>query len=70
MSVTTEEPAIRPFMFGIPEPEIEALCARIAATRWPEKETVADHSQGVQRRSRNSLATGRQITIGGSARRD
>jgi pimeloyl-ACP methyl ester carboxylesterase len=56
MSVTTEEPAIRPFMFGIPEPEIDALCARIAATRWPEKETVADHSQGVQLATIQELA--------------
>ncbi len=56
MSVTTEEPGIRPFMFGIPEPEIEALCARIAATRWPEKETVADHSQGVQLATIQELA--------------
>jgi hypothetical protein len=27
---------------------LEGLRARIAATRWPEKETVADQSQGVQ----------------------
>jgi pimeloyl-ACP methyl ester carboxylesterase len=51
MSGTTEEsagaPAIRPFTIEIPEAEIEALRARIAATRWPEKETVADQSQGV-----------------------
>jgi pimeloyl-ACP methyl ester carboxylesterase len=51
MSGTTEEsagpPAIRPFTIEIPEAEMEALRARIAATRWPEKETVADQSQGV-----------------------
>jgi pimeloyl-ACP methyl ester carboxylesterase len=51
MSGTTEESAgagaIRPFTIEIPEAEIEALRARIAATRWPEKETVADQSQGV-----------------------
>ncbi len=51
MSVTTEKPAgtavIRPFTIPIaPEAEIEALRARIAATRWPDKELVADHSQG------------------------
>ena len=39
--------AVRPFAAEIPEAEIEALRARIAATRWPEKETVADASQGV-----------------------
>jgi hypothetical protein len=52
MSVTTEEPAgaaaIRPFTVEIPEAEIEALRARLAATRWPHKELVDDWSQGVQ----------------------
>jgi pimeloyl-ACP methyl ester carboxylesterase len=38
---------IRPFTIEVPESELEAMRARIAATRWPEKETVADHSQGV-----------------------
>lgn len=48
MSGTTEGAAIRPFTIEIPEAELEALRARIAATRWPERETVADESQGVQ----------------------
>ncbi len=39
--------AIRPFAIEIPEVELEALRARVAATRWPEKETVPDQSQGV-----------------------
>ncbi len=51
MAVTTENPAgataIRPFNIDFPEAELEELRARIAATRWPEKETVADQSQGV-----------------------
>jgi hypothetical protein len=51
MSVTTEESAggtaIRPFTIDFPEAEVEALRARIAATRWPERETVADESEGV-----------------------
>ena len=51
MAVTTEASAsataIRPFTIEFPETELEALRARIAATRWPEKETVADQSQGV-----------------------
>jgi pimeloyl-ACP methyl ester carboxylesterase len=39
--------AIRPFTVPItPEAELEALRARITATRWPDQETVADHSQG------------------------
>jgi pimeloyl-ACP methyl ester carboxylesterase len=41
--------AIRPFTVPIiPEAELEALRARITATRWPDPELVADHSQGVQ----------------------
>ncbi len=48
MSGMTEDAAIRPFTIEIPEAEFEALRARIAATRWPERETVADESQGVQ----------------------
>src|SRR5688500_13003312 len=51
MAATTEASAsataIRPFTIEFPETELEALRARIAATRWPEKETVADQSQGV-----------------------
>jgi pimeloyl-ACP methyl ester carboxylesterase len=42
---STEE--IRPFDFNIPEEELTDLRRRIAATRWPEKELVADRSQGV-----------------------
>jgi pimeloyl-ACP methyl ester carboxylesterase len=56
MSVTTDAPAIRPFTIDIPETEIEALRARIAATRWPERETVADQSQGVQSATMQELA--------------
>ena len=52
MSVMAEKSAdataIRPFQVDIPEAEIEGLRARIAATRFPEKETVADATQGVQ----------------------
>jgi pimeloyl-ACP methyl ester carboxylesterase len=45
----TEDPtAIRPFHINIPEQALGDLRQRIAATRWPEKETVADPSQGVQ----------------------
>ena len=53
MSATTENSAgtaaIRPFTIpATPESELEALRARVAATRWPDQELVADHSQGVQ----------------------
>src|SRR5687767_5104921 len=40
--------AIRPFRVNVPEAELVELRRRIKATRFPEKETVADPSQGVQ----------------------
>jgi pimeloyl-ACP methyl ester carboxylesterase len=39
---------IRPFSVEVPEADLEDLRRRIAATRWPEKETVTDETQGVQ----------------------
>jgi pimeloyl-ACP methyl ester carboxylesterase len=47
--------AIRPFRIDVPDEALVDLRRRLAATRWPEKETVADQSQGVQ------LATMRQL---------
>jgi pimeloyl-ACP methyl ester carboxylesterase len=44
---TTDQTAIRPFQVNIPEAELTELRRRINATRLPEKETVADFSQGV-----------------------
>jgi pimeloyl-ACP methyl ester carboxylesterase len=41
-------PAIRPFHINVPEADLIDLRRRVAATRWPDKETVADLSQGVQ----------------------
>jgi pimeloyl-ACP methyl ester carboxylesterase len=49
--------AIRPFTVPvIPETELEALRARITATRWPDPELVADFSQGVQQGVMQELA--------------
>jgi hypothetical protein len=39
--------AIRPFQVKIPESELTELRKRISTTRWPERETVTDASQGV-----------------------
>jgi pimeloyl-ACP methyl ester carboxylesterase len=54
MSATTsmdpaagDNTAIRPFQVGFSEAELADLRKRISATRWPERETVADDSQGV-----------------------
>ena len=50
--------AIRPFTVPIvPQAALDDLRRRIAATRWPEKETVADQSQGVQLGTMQKLAS-------------
>src|SRR5438034_10932967 len=57
MSVTMSKPesagaggstAIRPFRMAIPQDAIDDVYRRLAATRWPSKELVADRSQGLQ----------------------
>ncbi len=40
--------SIRPFTVHVPQAAIDDLRRRLAATRWPDKETVADRSQGAQ----------------------
>ncbi|MEX0270178.1 epoxide hydrolase family protein [Leptolyngbyaceae cyanobacterium UHCC 1019] len=47
-AIATEDNAIRPFSVHVPQAAIDDLRRRIAATRWSDKETVADQSQGVQ----------------------
>jgi pimeloyl-ACP methyl ester carboxylesterase len=39
---------VRPFKVGFPEAALQDLRQRILATRWPDRETVADDTQGVQ----------------------
>src|SRR3954466_15807143 len=41
-------PTVRPFRIDVPQEEIDELRQRVRATRWPDKETVGDRSQGVQ----------------------
>ena len=48
--------AIRPFQVNVPKQELVDLRRRIAATRWPERETVKDDSQGVQLATMQALA--------------
>ncbi len=43
-----EDQLIRPFKVQVPQAALDDLRRRIAATRWPDKETVADQSQGAQ----------------------
>jgi pimeloyl-ACP methyl ester carboxylesterase len=57
MSSTVETAIdVRPFVVEIPEEDLSDLRRRINATRWPEKETVADQSQGVQLEAIQKLA--------------
>ena len=53
---TMSQPAVRPFRINVPEEELVDLRRRITATRWPEKETVEDQSQGVQLATIQALA--------------
>jgi len=48
--------AIRPFHVNVPEAELTELRRRINATKWPERETVTDASQGVQLTTIQKLA--------------
>jgi pimeloyl-ACP methyl ester carboxylesterase len=52
----SSETEIRPFRVGVPDEAIADLRRRIAATRWPSKELVADRSQGVQLATIQELA--------------
>ncbi|HEX5939539.1 MAG TPA: epoxide hydrolase N-terminal domain-containing protein, partial [Dehalococcoidia bacterium] len=57
MSTTVDTSSeIRPFQIEIQEEQIDDLRRRIAATRWPTKELVADRSQGVQLATLQELA--------------
>src|SRR6266850_1155872 len=49
--------AIRPFSVHVPDEALADLKRRIAATRWPEREMVADQSQGVQLATIQKLAS-------------
>ena len=46
-ATSAEETAIRPFHFKVPQAALDDLRRRLAATRWPDRETVTDQSQGV-----------------------
>ena len=53
----SEQTAIRPFSQPtVPEAELTDLRSRVMAMRWPEQETVADASQGVQLSTMKKLA--------------
>jgi pimeloyl-ACP methyl ester carboxylesterase len=51
-----DDNAIRPFRVNVPEAELTELRWRIEATRWPDRETVRDATQGVQLATTEALA--------------
>jgi len=55
MTIMTD-PTIRPFEVHVPDEDLADLRRRIAGTRWPTKELVADRSQGVQLATIQELA--------------
>jgi pimeloyl-ACP methyl ester carboxylesterase len=54
--IVVSDTSIRPFRVDIPQEALDDLRRRIAATRWPSKELVADRSQGVQLATMQELA--------------
>ena len=52
----SDNTTVRPFQVGFPEAELTELRRRINATRWPERETVTDDSQGVPLATMQKLA--------------
>ena len=48
--------AVRPFHINFPDSELAELRRRIKATRWPEHETTADGTQGVQLKTAQEIA--------------
>ena len=52
----TDKNTIRPFDVSVPEAELTELRTRINATKWPERETVTDATQGVQLATMQALA--------------
>jgi pimeloyl-ACP methyl ester carboxylesterase len=52
----TDKTAIRPFHVNVPETELTELRRRINATKFPERETVTDATQGVQLATMQALA--------------
>ena len=52
----SDKTPVRPFHVNVPEAELTELRRRINATKWPERETVTDATQGVQLATIQALA--------------
>jgi pimeloyl-ACP methyl ester carboxylesterase len=55
-TTAVEDAMVRPFRVEVPDEDLVELRRRIAATRWPSRELVADRSQGVQLATLQELA--------------
>jgi pimeloyl-ACP methyl ester carboxylesterase len=55
-AAAAEDSTIRPFRVSFPDEDLVELRRRIGATRWPERETVDDDSQGVPLATMQALA--------------
>ena len=70
MGAAAEDTEIRPFKFRVSDEALADLRRRIAATKWPKRETVTDASQGVQLATMQKLARYWQsITTGARSKR-
>jgi pimeloyl-ACP methyl ester carboxylesterase len=56
MNMQSNSAEVRPFSIEVPEAELTELRRRINTTRWPERETVTDDSQGVRLATMQELA--------------
>jgi pimeloyl-ACP methyl ester carboxylesterase len=56
LRAATAAEAVRPFKVQFPESDLADLRRRVAATRWPDRETVTDDSQGVRLATMRKLA--------------
>jgi Epoxide hydrolase N terminus len=52
----SSEAEVRPFHVDFPDEQVADLRKRVNATRWPERETVTDDSQGVRLAMMQELA--------------
>ena len=69
-AMASEKIAVHPFDVNVPEAELVELRRRINATKWPERETVTDASQGVQLATMQKLGWRHRHAHAGSSSAD
>ena len=55
-AAAADDPSVRPFKVQVPQAALDDLRRRLNATRWPDRETVADGAQGAQLAKLQELA--------------